>query len=371
MSDHFLAATRKGLFTFERKSKETWEIVRDDFLGDNVSMLLHDHRSGRLYAALEHGHFGVKLHRCEEAKRDWEECETPAYPPKPEDEVDNDMWGKPLDWSTAKIWALEPGGPDEAGVLWCGTLPGGLFKSQDDGGTWSIVDSLWFHPQRKSWMGGGFDLPGIHSICVDPCDAKTLRIGISTGGVWLTEDGGRSWRCEGTGLYAAYMPPERRHDPVMQDVHRLVQCPSAPAVLWIQHHNGIFRSQDGGITWSELENNPVSTFGFGAVVHPNDPDTAWFAPGLSDEKRIPVDGRFVVTRTRDGGKSFDVLTAGLPPGRAYDVVFRHGLDIDSTGDRLVLGSTTGNVWISEDQGDTWHNVARHLPPVYALRFSAV
>lgn len=370
MSDRFLIATRKGLFTVARKGQGRWEVVADDFLGDNVSMVLHDPRDGRLYAALEHGHFGVKLHRCDGNKRDWEECAAPAYPPKPEDEADNDMWGRPLAWTTAKIWALETGGPKESGVLWCGTLPGGLFKSQDGGTSWDIVRSLWYHPLRKSWMGGGADLPGIHSVCVDPRDPKTLRLGISTAGMWLTRDSGETWACDGRGMRAGFMPPERQFEPMMQDIHRLAQCPAAPDVLWVQHHNGMFHSADGGANWTEITDNPVSTFGFGAVVHPEDPDTAWFAPGISDEKRMPVEGRFVVTRTRDGGKSFDVLKSGLPQGRAYDLVYRHGLDIDRTGNRLVMGSTTGNVWITEDQGDTWLLVANHLPPVYAVRFMA-
>lgn len=370
MSDRVLVATRKGLFTLARSGSGAWAVKGTDFLGDNVSMALHDARDGRLYAALEHGHFGVKLHRCSEAKRDWEEVAAPAYPPKPEDEVDNDMWGKPLAWSTAKIWCLETGGPKEPGVLWCGTLPGGLFRSQDGGASWEIVRALWFHPRRKEWLGGGADLPGIHSVCVDPRDPATVRLGVSTGGVWMTADGGTTWRCHGNGMRAAYMPPEKQFEPVAQDVHRLVQCRAAPGVFWVQHHNGIFRSDDGAMNWSEITNNPVSTFGFAVVVHPDDPDTAWFAPGISDEKRLPVDGRFVVTRTRDGGKSFDVLKRGLPEGAAYDLVYRHGLAVDATGNRLAMASTTGTVWISEDQGDTWSVAARHLPPVYCARFMA-
>ena len=368
MSDRILVATRKGLFTLDRAGSGAWQITSTDFLADNVSMVLHDGRDGRLYAALDHGHFGVKLHRCTEAERDWEEIAAPAYPPKAEDEVDNDMWGKPLAWSTAKIWELTPGGPDEPGVLWCGTLPGGLFHSKDGGTSWQIVRPLWYHPRRKEWLGGGADLPGIHSVCVDPRDPGTVRLGVSTGGVWMTADGGATWQCHGGGMRAAYMPPEKQFEPVAQDVHRLTQCRSAPDVFWVQHHNGIFRSDDGAMNWQEITSNPVSSFGFAVVVHPEDPNTAWFVPGISDERRIPPSGRVVVTRTRDGGKSFDVLDQGLPQHHAYDLVYRHGLDIDRTGNRLVLGSTTGTVWVSEDQGDTWVCAARHLPPVYCARF---
>jgi hypothetical protein len=191
---------------------------------------------------------------------------------------------------------------------------------------------------------------------------------VSTGGVWVTDDGGASWECRGTGMRAEYMPPERQFDMIAQDVHRLVQCGSAPDWLWVQHHNGIFRSTDGGHVWQEIEDVPPSAFGFAVVVHPQDPGTAWFVPAIKDERRIPVSGEVVVSRTRDGGTSFEVLRNGLPQQDAYDLVYRHGLDIDATGTRLAFGSTTGGLWVSEDQGDSWQCVAEHLPPVYAVRF---
>ena len=113
-----------------------------------------------------------------------------------------------------------------------------------------------------------------------------------------------------------------------------------------------------------------STFGFAVVAHPRDPDTAWFVPGIKDEKRIPCEGRLVVTRTRDGGKSFEMLTNGLPQRHAYDLVYRHALAIDLTsGDRLAFGSTTGGLWITENQGDSWLCVTHTLPPIYAVHFA--
>jgi photosystem II stability/assembly factor-like uncharacterized protein len=148
----------------------------------------------------------------------------------------------------------------------------------------------------------------------------------------------------------------------------MVQCPAQPDVLWVQHHNGIFRSTSGGRSWTEIESATPSRFGFAVAVHPRDGDTAWFVPAIKDEHRIPVAGQVVVTRTRDGGKSFEVLRKGLPQEHAYDLTFRHALDIDPSGDRLAFGTTTGSVWVSEDQGDSWQAVSEHLPPVHALRF---
>jgi hypothetical protein len=366
MSDRLLVSTRKGLFTVEF-GKSSWEISKADFLGDNVSIALHDPRDGRTYAALDHGHFGVKMHRSTPAG--WEEIAAPAYPAKPDGYEENDMWGRPLPWSTVRIWALETGGRDEPGVLWCGTLPGGLFRSADHGTSWSIARSLWEHPKRRHWMGGGADLPGLHSILVDPRNASRITVAVSTGGLWHTDDAGETWSQRGEGMRADHVPPELTNDPIAQDVHCLVRCPSSPDRMWVQHHNGIFISSDEGRTFREITDVSPSVFGFPVVVHPRDPDTAWFVPEIKDEKRIPVGGRLVVNRTRDGGRTFETLTRGLPQDHAYDVVYRHALAIDQTGDRLAFGSTTGGLWVSESGGDDWTMVSHTLPPVYAVRFA--
>ncbi|MDX2155171.1 MAG: hypothetical protein SFW09_01575 [Hyphomicrobiaceae bacterium] len=368
MSDTLLVSTRKGLFTVSRGGSGRWEIAKGDFLGDNVSLAIADHRDGRRYAALDHGHFGVKMHRST-ADGKWEEIATPTYPPKPEGLVENDMWGRPLPWSTVRVWALETGGPAEAGVLWCGTIPGGLFRSKDHGLSWQMVRSLWDHPKRNMWMGGGADLPGLHSIVVDPRDPRALWIAVSTGGIWHTADAGETWEQRGEGMRADHVPPELTHDPIAQDVHCLVQCRAVPERMWVQHHNGIFVSDDEGRTFRELTGVEPSVFGFPVAVHPQHPDTAWFVPEIKDEKRIPVGGRLVLTRTRDGGRSFEVLSTGLPQEHAYDVVYRHALALDGSGNRLAFGSTTGGLWVSENQGDSWAMVSHTLPPVYAVRFA--
>jgi hypothetical protein len=153
-----------------------------------------------------------------------------------------------------------------------------------------------------------------------------------------------------------------------QDPHRLVVCAARPDVAWVQHHNGIFHSADGCRSWREVKDVHPSVFGFAVVAHPTDPETAWFVPAIKDERRIPVDGKLRVTRTRDGGKTFTALTRGLPQEDAYDIVYRHCLDVTSSGETLAFGTTTGSLFVSEDQGDSWQAVSNHLPPVYAVRF---
>lgn len=369
MSTRCHVATRKGLFTVDRSSSG-WSISRVSFLGDNCTLVMHDPRSGHLLAALNHGHFGVKLHRSSDGGDTWKEIAAPKYPEKPADyKPKNPVAGAPnVDWSLKLVWSLAPGGSAEPGVLWCGTLPGGLFRSNDLGDSWELNRPLWDDPRREMWFGGGADQPGIHSICVDPRDPKHVMVGVSCGGVWITRDDGQTWDVCGKGMRAEFMPPELQYEPNAQDPHMLAQCPMNPDVLWVQHHNGIFKSMDGAASWSEIENVNPSVFGFAVVVHPKDPDTAWFVPAVKDEKRYPPDGRVVVNRTRDGARTFETLTQGLPQTHAYDLVYRHALDVDESGERLSFGSTTGSLWFSDDAGDSWSTISSNLPPVYAVRF---
>lgn len=367
MQEKLLVATRKGLFTVVNDGG--WRIDRVGFLGDNCSAVLPTAGGETVFAALDHGHFGVKLHRSNDAGESWEEIEAPVYPPKKEGEEDwTDMHGRIIPHSLGLIWCLEADHPSRPGGIWCGTIPGGLFYSPDHGDAWQLVEGLWNHPLRRRWFGGGMDYPGIHSVCLAPGDANCVRIAVSCGGVWVSDDAGKNWACDGEGWRAEFMPPDQVADPAIQDVHRLQACPAAPEVLWAQHHNGIFRSTDGGARWTELKDVSPSAFGFACAVHPEDPDTAWFVPEIKDERRIPVDGRLVVNRTRDGGRTFETLHRGLPREHAYDLVYRHGLDVAGNGELLAMGSTTGSLFISENAGDDWQCISAHLPPVYAVRF---
>lgn len=254
------------------------------------------------------------------------------------------------------------------GALWCGTIPGGLFRSDDRAASWQLVESLWNDESRVRWNGGGADQPAVHSICVDPRDPAQVAIAVSSGGVWRTRDAGRSWEAHTRGMVAGYVPPEQSELPENQDPHCVVQSDANPEVFWCQHHMGIWRSDNDLASWTELHTEP-SSFGFPVAVHPYDADTAWFVPAHSDQKRTPIEGRVVVTRTRDGGKSFDVLTNGLPQANAYDLVLRHALDVDASGSHLAFGSTTGNLFTTADGGDRWHAVANHLPPIYSVRYA--
>ena len=361
MSDRAYLATRKGLFEAYR-THEAWHLDRQHFLGDPVSMVLPDRRDGALYAALNLGHFGAKLHRRDAGSDEWVEVATPAFPPKPEGSDDK------VDWKVVQIWSLAAGGPDQPGVLWAGTLPGGLFRSNDRGDSWQLVEALWNVPERSQWMGGGYDVPGIHSICVDPRDSRSVLVGVSCGGAWLTNNGGESWSPCAKGMVATYMPPELAEVEAVQDPHRIVRCAGEPDKLWCQHHNGIWRSVDNGAHWSEVRAAPHSNFGFVTAVHPQDGETAWFVPAEADSRRIPPRAALAVTRTVDGGRSFTAWRGGLPQQHCYDLVYRHGLAVSDDGRLLLMGSTTGGAWLSEDGGGQWQTLSTTLPPIYAVSF---
>ena len=360
MTDRAWIASRKGLIEL-RRAAGGWLVAHVSFLGEPVSMVLppiaDGAHAGTMIAALNLGHFGVKLHASRDGGRQWTEVAAPAYPAQPEGAA-----GPP--WKLVLVWALEAA----HGSVWAGTLPGGLFRSRDGGQSWQLVESLWQRPERLEWFGGGYDSPGIHSICAHPQRPAELLVGISCGGAWTTTDDAATWTLTARGMRADFMPPEQADNQNTQDPHRIVRCEAAPDVLWCQHHCGIWRSPDGGASWQPITGVPHSAFGFAVAVHPGDPDTAWFVPAVADQCRVPVDGALVVNRTRDGGRSFETLGDGLPARDCYDLVYRHGLAVAADGRTLLLGSTTGGLWASDDGGERWQTVSTTLPPIYALRF---
>ena len=357
-----LVASRKGLFSVRGQGAQ-WQLAQPAFAGDPVSQIACDPRDGIWYAALRLGHFGVKLHRSRDQGASWEPIATPAFPAKPDN---GPLAQDPTPWNVELVWSLCPGGPQEPGVLWAGCMPAGLFKSEDGGLSWTLNRPLWEDPRRLQWMGGGNDYPGMHSVLVDPRDSRCIRVAISCGGVWQSDDGGASWRLAAQGMKGDYLPLEMSGDPNLQDPHRMVQCAADPDVLWVQHHCGIFRSTDGARHWSPIAAPHPSGFGFAVACDPAEPLRAWFAPARADSQRYPVDGKMVVTRTDDGGASFRVQDQGLPGAHAYHLVYRHCLEMAPDGQTLALASTTGGLWISPDQGAHWHCVSQDLPPVAAL-----
>lgn len=353
-----LISTGKGLVIYQN-TINGWRYERDVFRGLPVSLTYVDEVNGRWWAALAHKHWGQKLHYSSDEGKTWEEVRSPKYPEGTEAKK-----GVP---ATLKfIWSVMQGGPDKPDHLYVGTEPGGLFMSQDHGENFELVESLWHHPSRPAfWFGGGRDFAGIHSIVVDPRDSNHIYIAVSCAGVFETMDGGKTWQPRNKGLRADYLP-----DPyveVGQDPHLLLLCKSAPDYMWQQNHCGIFRSKDGGHNWIDVTDpNGLANYGFALAVDDDDTERAWVIPATSDRMRVAVDRSLCVCRTDDGGKTWKALRNGLPQGSAYDIVFRHALA--RIGRTMAFGTTTGNLYLSKNDGDSWEALNHNLPIINAVTF---
>jgi hypothetical protein len=370
---NLLVATRKGLFQLstQRNSRARSghplrvNVERHDFPGDALSQVLVDPRDGCWYAAQNLGHFGVKLKRSVDRGLHWLDMNAPTFPAKPQ----AGPWADdPTPWNVEQLWSLSAGGADCPGELWAGCLPAGLFHSMDFGQSWRLIEPLWLNEARREWFGGGYDHAGIHTILVDPRDPRCISIAISCGGIWKSLDRGASWRLIGEGQTADFLPSEQANNLNQQDPHCLAACAAYPDVQWIQHHGGQYRSSDGGEHFERLQQGSGQDFGFAVAADPINPMRAWFVPAVADAKRFPKHGALAVLRTDDGGKTFKTFTEGLPSQHCYDLVYRHGLIVDSTGKRLAMASSTGHLWLSENAGKRWQVVPMLLPPIYALAF---
>ncbi|MDN5204752.1 glycosyl hydrolase [Fulvivirgaceae bacterium BMA10] len=353
-----LLGTRKGLIVYKRNTNG-WQYVGDSFPGIPVSYAISDEKQQKWWACQDHGHWGCKLHYSADQGQSWEEVQAPVYP---ENEEIKD--GVPA--SLKYLWVLQPEVNGNADHILIGTEPGGLFESKDGGKDFQLVDGLWNHPSRKTgWFGGGRDHPGIHSIVVDKNNPNHIYIGISCAGVFETKNGGKDWHPMNKGLKAEFLPDPDSE--IGQDPHLLVAHPKNQKIMWQQNHCGIFKSDDGGTLWYEISsNNGPARFGFAIALDEEDTNTAWVVPAVSDEVRVAIDKSLCVCRTTDGGKSWETLTQGLPQESCYDIVFRHALD--TTGSTVAFGTTTGNLYISNDKGDSWDCLNHNLPLIHSVRF---
>ena len=362
-----LVCTRKGLFVLHLQTAGRWEITAHHFAGEPVTQTLVDPRTGAWYAALRLGHFGVKLHRSDDQGKTWRELPVPAFPTKP---TEGPWADDPTPWTVELLWALVAGSADQPGRLWAGCMPAGVFRSDDAGESWQLCESFWLDEKRKQWMGGGNDYPGAHTLIVDPTDANHVTAAISCGGLWTTHDAGSTWQSVGKGMVATYLPPELAGEPNIQDPHRISLCAAQPNVMWMQLHFGMYRSTDQGLNWTKLPAAPeAGDFGFPVLADPLNSLRAWYVPAQADSHRYAPGARMCVLRTDDGGQTWQVMREGLPQQHAYDLVYRHGLALAPDGRSLAMASTTGNLWMSDNAGESWQLTTAHLPPVAAVAFA--
>ena len=368
-----LVATRKGAWIYHGDTaRKKWRVDGPHFLGHTISHLVLDPRDKRtLLAAAKTGHLGPTIFRSTDMGKTWKEAaQPPAFAKAPE--VLGGEKGRAVDHT---FW-LTPAPVNEPDVWYAGTSPQGLFRSADGGVTWAPFSSINDDPQYRGWMGtvqdGTPDGPKLHSIIVDPRDAKHLYFGMSGGGVHESLDGGNTWRVMIKGMEVVQGMNLDPAIPTFHDPHCLRLCPSNPDRLYQQNHCGIYRMDRPSDTWVRIGKNmpkKVGDVGFPLVVHPRDDNTVWVFPmdGGGVWPRTSPDGKPAVYVTRNGGKTWQRQDAGMPKAQGWWTVKRQCMTGD-THDPLGLyfGTTSGELWMSRDEGRKWGCIARHLPEIYAV-----
>lgn len=363
-----LIATRKGGFTLKSDAaRERWKISPPFYLGNIVHHMVLDPRDRKtLLMAARTGHLGPTVFRSADKGKTWKEAEKPPAFHKP---------GKGLEALVVDhVFWLAPGHASEPDVWYAGTSPPGLFRSEDGGKIWAGVTGFNANPQRIDWVGGPQEAPPdgatLHSINIDPRDAKHMYIGLSLGGVFETTDQGKTWLPLNKGLAADFLPdPEADygHDP-----HCLRMHPAAPDFMYQQNHCGIYRMYRPQGKWLRIGGTmpaKVGDIGFPLALHPRDPDTLWVFPmdGTTVWPRVSPDGKPAVYMSDNAGQSWQRQHEGLPERDAWFTVKRQALCTDAH-QRLGLyfGTTSGEVWGSSDEGASWSCLVRHLPEIYAI-----
>jgi photosystem II stability/assembly factor-like uncharacterized protein len=345
-----LVGTKKGLFVLEGEPGEAFAVKDRAFAGEPVEYAMRDPKTGRILATMTSPFYGPKIFYSDGGE--WTQASGVQLPEGGEQALE-------------RIWVIVPG---EDGTLYAGGDPGVLFSSRDGGASWELNRTLWEHPTRPDWQPGGGGLC-LHSIAPWPGEPEKLALAMSAVGVWLTEDGGETWSHGNQGIRPRYLPDDAPEDTINLCVHDLQRAPRRPERMFIQFHGGVYRSDDAGRSWTYIGDGLPSDFGFPLVVDPADPDSAYVIPLKADMDRVTPEGRVAVYETRDAGATWTARGEGLPAEHAYLTVLREAFDRSGSGDVLELyfGATSGDVFGSGDAGASWFSAATHLPPVYSVR----
>lgn len=363
-------ATIKGAFTVKADAaRRTWKVGGPHFLGSEANHLVRDPRDpATLLLAARTGHLGPTVFRSADSGKTWKEAATPpAFPKAPEGTKGAVV---------QRTFFLTPGHATQPGVWWAGTVPHGLFRSEDGGATWQhqegftrFLDGL--KARKPDYIG---ETPGgaiTHSIIIDPRDARHMYVSISSGGFFETLDAGRNWACMNDGGAVVDFLPEKNPE-FGQDPHCTVMSPADPDRIYQQSHCGVYRLDRPGTHWDRIGNNlprEVGDIGFPVVAHPRKRDVLWVFPmdGTDVWPRTSPAGRPAVFRSTNGGASWTRQARGFPQSQGYFTVFRQAMKADTRDPAgLYLGTTSGEIWASTDEGSSWTQVTAHLPRILAI-----
>jgi hypothetical protein len=355
-----LVGTTKGAFLFRSNAgRERWKASGPHFPGNSVYAMAYDGRKARrrIWAATQDPIFGCALHSSDDFGKTWTNPEIP-----------NVQFPADAGVSLKQIWQIVPGRNDEPDTLYCGVEPAALFESRDGGSSWSLQRGLFDHPHRPQWQPGGGGLC-LHTIVLDPKDRGRMYVAISSGGVYRTDNGGSTWKPMNRGIRVDFAP--NKYPEFGQCVHKIAIHPARPARLFMQNHGGLYRSDNGGESWRDISKGVPSDFGFPMVMHPHDPDTAYIVP-LEVPIRCAPEAKLRVYRTRDGGKSWEALSHGLPQKDAYETVLRDSMAADSLSPAgIYFGTRSGKLYGSRNQGNFWQLIRDGLPPVVCVKAAEV
>ncbi|MEU8518969.1 exo-alpha-sialidase [Streptomyces sp. NBC_01216] len=351
--------TRKGLFVGRRRAGR-WEFGEPRFNAQAVYSIGIDTRrpTPRLLVGGDSAHWGPSVFHSDDFGATWTE------PPRPAVKFPRDTGA-----SLERVWQLHPAPAHSPDVVYAGTEPAALFRSEDGGESFELVRPLWEHPTRDRWVPGGGG-EAVHTVVTDRRDPDQVTVAVSTAGVFRSRDGGESWAPSNTGVSAVFLPDP---DPEFgQCVHKIAQDADDPDRLYLQNHWGVFRSDDAGGRWTDIGAGLPSDFGFAVVAHPHRAGTAYVFPINADSDRVPAGRRCRVYRTNDAGAGWEPLSTGLPEGEHYGTVLRDAMcadDGDPAG--IYFGNRNGEVYASADDGDTWQQLAAHLPDVLCVRAAVI
>lgn len=357
-----LIGTRKGVVVGRSRDGRPFQLQPLQLMMEEAYGLGIDTRRStpRLFAGADSPHWGPSLFHSDDLGATWKEPEQ-APVRFPED----------AGVSLMRVWQVQPASSADPDVVYAGVEPHALFRSEDGGLTFSLVEGLFNHPHRSKWEPGNGGAC-LHTVLPHPEDPQRILVALSAGGVYRSNDGGTTWEAANSGIQVYLLPEEQRYPEFGQCVHKVAAHPSRPDRLFAQNHFGVYRSDDAGGSWQTIENGLPSTFGFPMVVHPNDPDTIYNFPLTADSERMPPERRFRVYRSQDAGKSWEALTAGLPQEGYHAAVLRDALCTDGADPAgFYVGTRAGEVYASRDGGDSWELVVDHLPDVLAVRAAAV